>query len=224
MAYSDRLKDPRWQKKRLEILNRAGFMCENCGAKNKTLHVHHGYYERGLDPWEYADDTLWCLCEECHEKAESVRRDVYLSLARMNPCRLVPTIVLPHYSAADIDRLRALNPRCAEAAVEQRFRDRDQIAASATVNPSEPVAALASSASIGRLIKEKTQARELREARFAKHGALSTFDMIVVDLAYREELGSTLVRSVLRSSGKSQDQLDAAVSALRTSIGCDSIP
>lgn len=65
-TYYELLKHPKWQKKRLEILEAAGFECECCGGKEKTLHVHHKYYQKGLKPWEYPDDSLQCLCEDCH--------------------------------------------------------------------------------------------------------------------------------------------------------------
>lgn len=65
-TYSDKLKDPRWQKKRLEIFNRDGFKCTTCGRGDKTLHVHHKFYESGLEPWQYDDSVLTTLCEECH--------------------------------------------------------------------------------------------------------------------------------------------------------------
>ena len=45
-------------------------MCENCGDAEATLHIHHAYYEKGLAPWEYSDDSLHCLCEECHKQAQ----------------------------------------------------------------------------------------------------------------------------------------------------------
>jgi hypothetical protein len=54
----------------LEILNRFDFACENCGTKEETLHVHHSYYEKGLAPWEYPDESLSALCVECHRKAQ----------------------------------------------------------------------------------------------------------------------------------------------------------
>lgn len=86
-SYSDKLKDPRWQKKRLEVLERAGWACEGCKAKNNTLHVHHGYYGKDMDPWDYDTYTLWCLCEKCHEVAESNRKEIYADLAHLNPVR-----------------------------------------------------------------------------------------------------------------------------------------
>jgi hypothetical protein len=64
-TYSDKLKDPRWQKKRLEILNRDEFTCQWCSDTEKTLHVHHLKYSG--DPWEIEDEFLLTLCETCHE-------------------------------------------------------------------------------------------------------------------------------------------------------------
>jgi len=66
MKYSDKLKDPRWQKKRLEILSRDEFTCQHCGSKENTLHIHHTYYGKGLEPWEAEDRWLITLCEFCH--------------------------------------------------------------------------------------------------------------------------------------------------------------
>jgi 5-methylcytosine-specific restriction endonuclease McrA len=64
-TYAELLKDPRWQRKRLEILNRDEWMCM-CGDTTTTLHVHHRYYVKGRDPWEYPDFCYVTLCETCH--------------------------------------------------------------------------------------------------------------------------------------------------------------
>lgn len=64
--YSQKLKDPRWQKKRLEILGRDDFECKICGDSKSTLHVHHRAYIWGNDPWDYMDDVFITLCESCH--------------------------------------------------------------------------------------------------------------------------------------------------------------
>ena len=66
--YSDRLLDPRWQRKRLEILQRSDFQCEECGESTQTLHIHHRYYISGRMPWEYPDFCYQSLCSECHDK------------------------------------------------------------------------------------------------------------------------------------------------------------
>lgn len=71
--YYEQLKDPRWQRKRLEILQRADFMCESCGSTTETLHVHHGRYRKGTSPWEYEEQELHCLCAGCHLQAEEYR-------------------------------------------------------------------------------------------------------------------------------------------------------
>jgi len=75
-TYSDLLKDPRWQKKRLEILNRDDFMCCFCANCKETLHVHHCYYNKGKKPWEYEDSSLVTLCASCHaEESDYFYRD-----------------------------------------------------------------------------------------------------------------------------------------------------
>jgi hypothetical protein len=66
-TYAEKLKDPRWQKKRLEVLNDAEFQCELCGDTESTLRVHHKQYIKGHDVWEYERQQLACLCESCHE-------------------------------------------------------------------------------------------------------------------------------------------------------------
>ncbi len=66
--YSQLLLDPRWQKKRLEILARDNFMCQSCEDKENTLHVHHCYYNKEKKPWEYENSSLITLCHVCHRE------------------------------------------------------------------------------------------------------------------------------------------------------------
>lgn len=70
--YSEKLRDPRWQKKRLEIFNRDGWMCQMCGESKKELVVHHESYDSGLEPWEYSDDKLKTICVDCHEDEHGI--------------------------------------------------------------------------------------------------------------------------------------------------------
>lgn len=70
MTYAEKLKDPRWQKKRLEILNRDEFTCQECGSKEKTLHVHHTHYIKNKNPWEYDNRSLVTLCWDCHRNID----------------------------------------------------------------------------------------------------------------------------------------------------------
>lgn len=67
MKYSEKFKDPRWQRKRLEVLKRDDFTCLACRSTKKQLHVHHCYYVSQRDPWDYSTSSLLTLCEECHE-------------------------------------------------------------------------------------------------------------------------------------------------------------
>ncbi len=66
-TYLEKLKDPRWQRKRLEIMQKYDFSCQRCQSKEKTLEIHYGYYRSGNKPWEYSSDELFCLCDDCHE-------------------------------------------------------------------------------------------------------------------------------------------------------------
>ena len=72
-SYSDKLRDPRWQKKRLEILERDEWMCWNCGDTENTLVVHHKWYAKGCEPWDYEDDAFITLCDDCHAEEKEVR-------------------------------------------------------------------------------------------------------------------------------------------------------
>lgn len=74
MTYSEKLKDPRWQKKRLEVLQRDDFTCQSCLDTESTLHVHHHWYEKGKNPWEYPDNCFITLCESCHENETDQRK------------------------------------------------------------------------------------------------------------------------------------------------------
>ena len=65
-SYKKLLRDPRWQKKRLKVFERAGWCCERCGDEKEELHVHHTFYD-GRKPWKYPKSSLECLCKTCHE-------------------------------------------------------------------------------------------------------------------------------------------------------------
>jgi hypothetical protein len=72
--YAEKLRDPRWQRMRLEVMQRDGFSCQECGDTQTTLNVHHKHYLRGRDPWQYPLTALETLCENCH-KAEHGRSE-----------------------------------------------------------------------------------------------------------------------------------------------------
>lgn len=73
--YSQKLRDPRWQKLRLEVMQRDEFTCQYCFDSTTTLNVHHTYYDCGADPWDYPPESLITLCEACHE-SETAQRPI----------------------------------------------------------------------------------------------------------------------------------------------------
>jgi 5-methylcytosine-specific restriction endonuclease McrA len=82
-TYQEKLKDPRWQKKRLEILQVCNFSCEDCGCRDKELQIHHCFYIKGMEPWEYDISLLMCLCPEHHVQRQKVQDAIYVSLAKI---------------------------------------------------------------------------------------------------------------------------------------------
>lgn len=72
-TYKEKLLDPRWQRRRLEIFNRDNFTCQKCGDNESTISVHHRWYAYGKEPWEYPDDILVTLCENCHKEEEEAK-------------------------------------------------------------------------------------------------------------------------------------------------------
>jgi hypothetical protein len=92
MSYAELLKDPRWQRRRLEVMQLADFSCQSCGSKEKTLHVHHKRYIKGRKPWEYENSELACLCEICHEshhKRETTLTQVMAELCDIDASRVI---------------------------------------------------------------------------------------------------------------------------------------
>lgn len=92
-SYLEKLRDPRWQKKRLEILNRDEFTCLICGDKESSLQIHHLQYNG--EPWEAKSEHLQTLCEHCHENESKNRK------AKEN--ELLNILKLSGYCVADLD-------------------------------------------------------------------------------------------------------------------------
>lgn len=93
LTYKEQLLHPNWQRKRLEMLDAAGFKCTLCNAGEKTLHVHHKSYIKGRMAWEYEDGELEVLCEDCHEAAHESKDQLDAVL------RLYPTFMLDSIQA-----------------------------------------------------------------------------------------------------------------------------
>lgn len=116
MTYQEQIKHPEWQKKRLEVLEANSFTCEDCGATEKQLHVHHPYYKKFALIWEYDVSELMCLCNECHENYHSVTNGIKAMIATMNLTQLSrlggyatallgrdPKIVAPYFNKGRSD-------------------------------------------------------------------------------------------------------------------------
>lgn len=82
--YQQLLLDPRWQRRRLEVMGRNDFTCESCSDSESTLNVHHVRYQRGVKPWEYKDEELLCLCQPCHEERHD-KTNVLLDMLAQTP-------------------------------------------------------------------------------------------------------------------------------------------
>lgn len=73
--YSEQLQNPLWQKKRLEIFNRDNFACQLCSDESSTLNVHHKYYKKDTQAWEYPNDALVTYCKHCHSVVEYLKKE-----------------------------------------------------------------------------------------------------------------------------------------------------
>lgn len=82
-TYLEKLKDPRWQKLRLEIFKRDKWTCRICKSKDKTLSIHHRYYKKGAEPWEYPKKALVTLCEKCHKDLKERMKRIKAELKRI---------------------------------------------------------------------------------------------------------------------------------------------
>lgn len=66
-TYAEKLRDPRWQRRRLEIFQRDDWKCQLCCRTDLELHVHH-LYRTNEDPWDEPDLHLLTVCQLCHDQ------------------------------------------------------------------------------------------------------------------------------------------------------------
>lgn len=76
MDYKEQIKSPKWQKRRLEVMQKDSFTCQLCGDTESTLNVHHLSYHKDRNIWEYEDWELITLCENCHKEEHSSMDDI----------------------------------------------------------------------------------------------------------------------------------------------------
>ncbi len=71
-TYSEKLRSPEWQKKRLLVMERDGWKCKRCTDGTTMLAVHHKYYLPNTEPWEYPDECYETVCDPCHKKEHKI--------------------------------------------------------------------------------------------------------------------------------------------------------
>ena len=69
--YAKALQHPKWQRKRLKIMERDKWRCKDCGNTEAQLHVHHLHYSCKF-PWQELNTNLITLCNSCHAKAHKL--------------------------------------------------------------------------------------------------------------------------------------------------------
>ena len=84
MTYQEQIKHPKWQKKRLEVLEANNFTCQQCGRTDMELHVHHTMYKKGASAWEYEISELKCYYKDCHKVDHDISALISKLLAGMS--------------------------------------------------------------------------------------------------------------------------------------------
>lgn len=106
--YQHLLRDPRWQKRRLEILERDGWQCQQCGSVDRELQVHHRWYAHGAAPWESPDQALLTLCCVCHQES-SMPQEIMTVNGPLEPPPSLSELVHSAVGEADIRIARGSN-------------------------------------------------------------------------------------------------------------------
>lgn len=118
LTFAEQIRHPNWQKRRLQIMENAQFSCERCGTNEVTLNVHHKRYVKGRMYWDYADNELQCLCEDCHQQEHTHRAllDRILTEADESHGAAITTAIglLAGYFAGCV----SIDPELAKAAID----------------------------------------------------------------------------------------------------------
>jgi len=104
-TYYEKLRSPKWQKKRLEIMQRDQFCCQSCGDTESTLNVHHKTYRKNAEPWEYEDENFITYCENCHSVIHEHIEDIKQNLTTGLKADLISQIS----KISDMDAIQAIN-------------------------------------------------------------------------------------------------------------------
>lgn len=99
MNYKKLLQDPRWQKKRLKIMERDNFTCRDTGSTDEQLQVHHCWYAKG-NPWETPDEFLLTLSKDAHQYRQGLEQRAKKALGLImakTPCHYDENQVLENF-------------------------------------------------------------------------------------------------------------------------------
>lgn len=103
--HAEQREHPKWQRRRLEIMDKADFACERCGDDETQLHVHHKYYVWDNELWDYPDEALECLCRKCHQAVEDAKVE---SKSLDEEIRRLTKLLAPDYTNQIVGYLRGM--------------------------------------------------------------------------------------------------------------------
>jgi len=95
--YREKLRDPRWQKKRLQVFDRDKWKCAACLDDSSTLSAHHLVYT-AADPWDEPIEHLETLCDYCHNRREWFNEFWGRSLISSASCFVFDCLYRPAFS------------------------------------------------------------------------------------------------------------------------------
>lgn len=104
MTYKEHLADPRWQRKRLQILERDNWTCKLCGDTKTQLHVHHKKYT-GWKAWEAIDEDLVTICKVCHTITEFKHENIPIEKIikhKLGTCFIVACVIKSNGNIIDV--------------------------------------------------------------------------------------------------------------------------
>ena len=87
MSYSEKLKNPKWDKFRSDYTehfkireNSEKVFCEWCLNEDDEIHLHHIRYKKGGGPWDSDFEDVMFLCRQCHKKYHEFKEEALLLL------------------------------------------------------------------------------------------------------------------------------------------------
>lgn len=103
MDYKEQIKSPKWQKRRLEIMEKDNFTCQLCGDTETMLNVHHLSYHRDRNIGEYEDWELMTLCENCHKDEHSSMDNIIIKIESLKSSGLTMREIIAFLDSIEID-------------------------------------------------------------------------------------------------------------------------